>query len=339
MSAPFSEVAARLRSGKPAVVAYSIGGNSSSALEKRILPEGDPLTRETLRVGPAIAGEGERAVYLEPVVPRERLIVFGAGHIAVPLADIARKIDFAVVVVDDRPSFANAARFGDSATVMCEYFPSSIPRLRIAESDYVVIVTRGHRHDLECLRAVLSGTEPRYVGMIGSRRRVALAREKLLSDGVDPARLSRVCSPIGLSIGAVSPSEIAVSIVAEIIARKRIGPDGVSRPFSTDLDATAVEELARDDAGPRASVTIVSADGSVPRGVGAKMVVYPGGRVVGSIGGGCAESDAIKLSLDIIGTGRWFLREIDLSGATAEDDGMVCGGSMRVLIEDVGDAS
>ncbi len=352
MSAPWNEVVARLRAGKPSVVAYTLGaganarigrlaaagpapGGNCADLDRRLLADGEPLALGALAQGPEIVGAGDGAVYAEPCVPRDRLVIFGAGHISLPLARFAHEVEFDVVVVDDRPSFANPGRFGDSASVMCEYFAASFPRLGIRESDYVVIVTRGHRHDLDCLRSVLSGPEPRYVGMIGSRSRVTLARERLAGEGISPERLARVSAPVGLAIGAVSPAEIAVSIAAELVSRRRLGPDGERLKFSTGLDAAVVEDLARPDAGPRAAVTVLAAEGSVPRGAGSKLVAYPGGRVVGSVGGGCAESDAVKLALDVIGSGRWLLRDIDLSGSVAEGEGMVCGGALRVLIEDI----
>jgi len=369
VSAPYDAVYERLREGKPSVVAYDLiptkfGAASGTAigavnavadapvgrlasaargspegtcasLNRRVLDFDDPLSIAALSQGPRILRDGETTVFAEPCAPRDRLIIFGAGHIAVPLAAIARSTEFDAVVVDDRPSFANPARFGETASVMCEYFAASFARLKVRESDYAVVVTRGHRHDLDCLRALLSGPEPRYVGMIGSRSRVALARERLIGEGIPADRIGRVHAPIGLPIGAVSPAEIAVSIAAELIAARRLGPGGERLAFSAGLDAAVIEDLARPDAGPRAAVTVVAAEGSVPRGAGSKLVAYPGGRIVGSVGGGCAESDAIKLALDAIGTGRWLLRDIDLSGPVAEGEGMVCGGALRVLIEDI----
>lgn len=338
MSVPYDRVFARLGEGRPSVVAFTLGNKKSGTvkdLNRRILDETASATAAALERGPALTGEGENRIFAEPVMPKDRLIIFGAGHIAVPLAAFARAVEFDIVVVDDRPSFADPPRFGNNAAVMCEYFSESFSRLALRETDYAVIITRGHRHDLECLRSVLSELELRYVGMIGSKSRVALAREKLLEEGIPKERLDRVCSPIGLSIGAVSPAEIAVSITAELIAYRRLKSDGTKKTFSTGLDAEAIEELARSDAGPRAAVTVMAAEGSVPRGAGSKLIVYPGGRLVGSIGGGCSESDAIKLALDIIGSGTWLLRDIDLSGSAAESEGMVCGGALRILVEDM----
>ena len=110
--------------------------------------------------------------YCRKFVPRERLIVLGGGHISQPVCRIASMLDFAVTVVDDRPMFANYERFPDAENVICETFRKAIQELHIRENDYVCVITRGHQWDGECLREILSGQMPSYLGMIGSRRRV-----------------------------------------------------------------------------------------------------------------------------------------------------------------------
>lgn len=151
-------------------------------------------------------------------------VIFGGGHISVALADILSLVGFDVAVADDRPEFANTSRFPKAKKVICKDFTAAI-----ADGDVVidnqtaaVIVTRGHRYDLDCLRGTIT-SPAKYLGMIGSRRRVAGILDILADEGVDPAALARLHAPIGLDIGAATPAEIAVSIVAEIIAVFRGG--------------------------------------------------------------------------------------------------------------------
>lgn len=282
-----------------------------------------------------LASVGERFVLREPVLPRERLIILGGGHIALSLGEFASKCGFSVFVADDRPDFANTARFPWASGVICDSFENSIKRLAVTAYDYVVLVTRGHSHDADCLRAILPGTEPAYLGMIGSRRRVAGLLKMLEDEGYSKDRLSRICTPIGLKIGSVTPEEISISILAEVIAYKRLPANNHNARYgnASDLEHEIIEYLAENHA-PKAIVTVIKTVGSTPRGTGAKMAVSPVGAITGTIGGGCAESDIIRDAIDIIGTGRYKTVTIDMSGDVAENDGMVCGGTMQVLIED-----
>lgn len=280
-------------------------------------------------------GEDGSVTIREPVLPQERLIVLGGGHIALPVCEFAAKCGFNVCVVDDRPSFANTARFPLAQQVLCESFETAIEKLEVTAFDYVVVITRGHKHDADCLRALLPGQAPAYLGMIGSRRRVKGLLEMLKEEGFDEARLAGICTPIGLNIGAVTPGEIAISIMAEVIAHKRLPEYGDASRFciDSDLELSTLEYLAANRE-PKAVVTVIETKGSTPRGTGAKMAVSPIGQVTGSIGGGCSEAAVIRDAIAIIGTGHYKLMDIDLTGEVAESDGMVCGGTMKVLIED-----
>lgn len=153
--------------------------------------------------------------------PRQAIIA-GGGHISLPLVEMLSLADFDVTVIDDRPEFANKARFPRAQKVVCEHFVQVLNRTEITEDTAVVIVTRGHRHDMDCLRVVL-GSKARYIGMIGSRRRIKAIVDQFLEEGYDAAALQRLWAPIGLDIGAQSPGEIAVSIAAEILAVFRKG--------------------------------------------------------------------------------------------------------------------
>ena len=271
----------------------------------------------------------------EPVLPQERLIVLGAGHIALPVCSFGAACGFTVCVVDDRPDFANRSRFPDAAEVICDSFENGIMKLAVTPFDYVVVITRGHRHDADCLRVLLPGTMPAYLGMIGSRRRTTGLLQMLRDEGFDPDRISKICTPIGLNIGAVTPGEIAISILSEVISYRRLPEHGDPDRYCNDSDVelSTLQYLAENH-DPKAIVTVIETKGSTPRGTGAKMAVSPLGKVTGSIGGGCSEAAVIQDAVRIIGTGRYKTVDIDLTGEVAESDGMVCGGTMKVLVED-----
>jgi xanthine dehydrogenase accessory factor len=162
---------------------------------------------------------GQMDVYIEPIEPSPELYVVGAGHVGFHLARLASDVGFRVHVIDDREKFANAERFPTAVEVVAEDIPAWIARTAIPAHAYVVIVTRGHTNDLEALRA-LAPRDLRYLGLIGSRAKVARIYDALVADAMPPDTLNRVHAPIGLDIGAVTPQEIAVSILAELIAVK-----------------------------------------------------------------------------------------------------------------------
>jgi xanthine dehydrogenase accessory factor len=162
---------------------------------------------------------GQMDVYIEPIEPSPELYVVGAGHVGFHLARLAHDVGFRVHVIDDREKFANAERFPNAVEIVVDDIPSWIARATIPAHAYAVIVTRGHTNDLEALRA-LAPRELRYLGLIGSRAKVARIYDALVADQTPANLLTRVHAPIGLDIGAVTPQEIAVSILAELIAVK-----------------------------------------------------------------------------------------------------------------------
>src|SRR6266581_4560790 len=162
---------------------------------------------------------GQMDVYIEPIEPSPELYVVGAGHVGFHLARLAHDVGFRVHVVDDREKFANRERFPNAVEIVVDDIPSWIARATIPAHAYAVIVTRGHTNDLEALRA-LAPRELRYLGLIGSRAKVARIYDALTAEDMPADRLKRVHAPIGLDIGAVTPQEIAVSILAELIAVK-----------------------------------------------------------------------------------------------------------------------
>jgi len=161
--------------------------------------------------------EGNRLnIFVEPVISDPVLYVFGGGHISSQIVPLAHRVGFKLVVIDDRPEFSNPQRFPEADDVYNYPFDGVIDRLHVNESSYLVIVTRGHSHDKTVLAQSLRTTAG-YIGMIGSRRKNAIIYEKLFEDGFSQKDIDRVHAPIGLEIGAETPEEIAVSIVAELI--------------------------------------------------------------------------------------------------------------------------
>ena len=164
---------------------------------------------------------GQMEVFIEPIEAAPAVYIFGAGHVGYYLAKIAHEAGFGVHVIDDRAAFANTERFPFAASVVVDDIPAWLAQAQIPPTAYAVIVTRGHRNDLDALRA-LAPRDLRYIGLIGSRAKVARLYDQLLAESnVDPALLERIHAPIGLDLGAVTPQEIAVSITAELIAVRR----------------------------------------------------------------------------------------------------------------------
>jgi xanthine dehydrogenase accessory factor len=160
---------------------------------------------------------GQMEVYIDPIAPAPALYIIGAGHVGWHLARIAADAGFRIHVVDDREKFANAERFPAAETIEVDDIGGWLHRADLAASAFAVVVTRGHTHDFEAVRA-LAARDLRYVGLIGSRAKVARIFEALEVEGMPAECLSRIHAPIGLDIGAITPAEIAISILAELIA-------------------------------------------------------------------------------------------------------------------------
>lgn len=274
------------------------------------------------------------AVYTRVFLPPQRLILLGGGHVSQPLSRYAADLEFDVVVVDDRPGFANAVRFPEAKKVICDAFEHAIAELKITPYDFICVITRGHRHDAACLRVLLAGEQPRYLGLIGSRRRTIELFKMLEEEGFDRAKIERIHTPIGIAIGAETPKEIAISILAELIQHRS------SRSAERDATRLALAShepellaylLSKKE--PCALAVVVEKSGSTPVPTGAVMAVNALGGIVGTVGGGCGEHEIVKHALDVLRTGKARLIHLDMSNDVAEEEGMVCGGRMKVWIE------
>ena len=230
-SAPYRAAVNALEAGRRAVLVKKLEGmeGRSGTVSMAVLeesgapPSGIPLDRQAaascMATGKPLYVEQDGMFY-DPVLPREKLLILGGGHVGQALASMAAGLDFEVTVVDDRKDFAAPGRFPASVKTVCAGYTDAIRSFPFDSATYAVILTRGHLFDLECIRGVLGKTY-RYAGFIGSARKTKLLRAQAAGDGFDKARVDALHAPIGLEIAAETPAEIAVSILGEIVAVRR----------------------------------------------------------------------------------------------------------------------
>lgn len=184
---------------------------------------------------------GQLSVFVEPVIPQPRAIIFGAGHISKSLCHLAAMAGFHTTIVDNRDAYANAARFPEANEIVAAEYEDAFPNLSINHTSYIVIVTRGHRDDMRVLRwAAEQAKEARYIAMVGSRRKVIGVVKEFEKEGVPRDAFEKIYAPMGLEIGAITPEEIAVSVVAEMIAVRRM-PEGEWRKAAKTIFIEAQE--------------------------------------------------------------------------------------------------
>ncbi|MCD8300481.1 MAG: XdhC family protein [Clostridiales bacterium] len=279
--------------------------------------------------------------YIRVFKPKERLIICGGGNVGQEIGRYAAELGFYVVAVDDRPEFASSTVFPGAKEIYCDHFVHALKRLSVGASDYVTVVTRGHQFDLECLRYFLQGHVPGYLGMMASRKRAAGVREMLSQEGFREEDIARIHMPIGISIGALTPREIGLSIAAELIACRRKHPSGMTHTddravklVCEDTDEKLMDFLERDQ-NDKALLVVCEASGSTPAKPGAMMAVNRGFQTAGTIGGGCAEGIALREAFKLIGTGETKMISLDMNNDVAAEAGMACGGRMKVWIADI----
>lgn len=303
---------------------------------------GDLAGRKSLYCGSGMpdAQTSER-IYRERIGRSPKMVICGAGHVSVPVIQMGKMLGFTVTVVEDRPKFAENARRAGADIVICEPFESGLKKIHGDSDTWFVIVTRGHRYDMNCLRTIL-GKQYAYVGMMGSRRRVAIVKEQLESSGISREVLDQVHTPIGLKIGAETPAEIAVAVMAEIIQEKNMVRDDKGQYsakkrtgiYSSELLSAIYKE---DDVREKVLATIISRKGSAPRSVGTRMLIFEDGSTVDTIGGGCIESEIIQKARLMMHKekGGFELCHVDMTASVAEEEGMVCGGIVEVMLEKI----
>lgn len=163
---------------------------------------------------------GQLEVFVEAVVPQPKAFIFGGGHISRSLAQVASLAGFATAVIDNREAFANRERFPEADEVYAGEYEEVYPQLNVNSTSYLIIVTRGHRDDMRVLRWAIT-TDARYIAMVGSKRKVYAILKEFEKEGIARESLERIYSPMGLEIGAITPEEIAISVLAEMIAVRR----------------------------------------------------------------------------------------------------------------------
>jgi len=224
------EVGAKMLVNKDGLIAGTIGGGITEARvieeTKQALKEGKGrfltyhLTKEQAALDEGAICGGEMKIFIDILQPKEEVLIFGAGHIAVCVSKLAKMVGFRAVIIDDRKEFANQDRFPEADKIIIESIDKALQHIKITPSTYIIIVTRGHLQDQEVLASVIKSNAA-YLGMIGSRKKNATVFQQLTKKGISQEELNKVHAPIGIDINAQTPEEIAVSIMAEIIQIRR----------------------------------------------------------------------------------------------------------------------
>ena len=314
--------------------------------EKMIVSAGEPVWMSdesgffSLHASEAVPAEdgtlteiaGER-VFAELLGNEKKIVICGAGHVSMPVIEIAKMMGFHVTAIDDRPQFVQNAMDHGADEGICSGFEEALAKIPGDPDTFFIIVTRGHMSDSECLLSTVNKPHA-YIGMIGSRRKVGLVKQMLADNGIPHDVIESVHTPIGLDIGAETPEEIAVAILAEIIEVKN------KTRKSTGIPADIMKTLMSDERGPAVLATIISKKGSSPRAAGTRMLVEEGGSITGTIGGGCAEATVIIYASEVLRSlkekheaVRPVIMNVDMTGRDVAESGMICGGAIEVLLE------
>ena len=242
---------------------------------------------------------------------------------------IAKLLGYEVVVLDDRPAFTENAGQAGADEVICNSFDEGLAAVSGGPNVWFVIVTRGHEYDEVCLKAI-SGKKAAYVGVMGSRERIALLKKTLKEDALAEDFLESIHAPIGLAIGAETPEEIAVSILAQMTEIKN--QNKREEAFSPELLA-ALEEADK----AQVMAVIVERKGPAPREAGTRMLIRSDGTCVGTIGGGCVEAETVKNAREMLASDGERFRLIRESLLPSEEkaENMACGGKVRIFLEKI----
>lgn len=266
---------------------------------------------------PCVITDRGKKMFLDKYQPAAEIVILGGGHIGLALSKLSKITGFYITVIDDRNEFANKQRFPEADRVLNMPF-SEIHNIEFSDNSYFVIVTNGHLNDDVCLRQVIEMNYS-YIGMIGSRKKVDISFKALEKDGVPKSVISQIHAPIGLAIGAKTPAEIAVSILAEIISLKKRG-----------YDCFEVEKEIFENKSSGVLMSVIEKSGSVPCPVGAKAFLRDDNQIFGTIGGGKIEYLAIEKAKNVENK---EIVKYNLDNSEAEAVGMVCGGKATVLFE------
>lgn len=271
---------------------------------------------------------GQR-IFVERFGAAPQLVVCGGGHVGASVVRLAKLLGLPVTALEDRPEFAEELRQAGADAVLCLPFAEGLAQISGGQETYFVVVTRAHSCDIACLRSILQKPAA-YVGMMGSRKRAALVHTQLAELGLPQERIDALHAPIGLSIGAKTAQEIALSILAEIVSVKNSRQQ--TEGFSPALLAALEQQTT-----PAVLATIVGRHGSTPREEGSKMLVLPDGSAVGSVGGGIMEYRTQQLARELLEPGAAPCRLAAFTTEGASDAAAIaaCGGSMEVFLQRV----
>ena len=236
--------------------------------------------------------DGER-VFAELLGNEKKMVICGAGHVSMPVIRIAKMMGFRVAAIDDRMQFVQNALDHGADEGICSGFEEALADIPGDPDTFFIIVTRGHLSDSECLLSIVKKPYA-YIGMIGSRRKVGMVKQLLADNGVPQDVIDSVHTPIGLDIGAETPEEIAVAILAEIIEVKN------KTRKSTGITAEIMKALQSGKRGDAVLATIVSKKGSSPRAAGTRMLIAEDGSITETIGGGQAEARIIECAVEML---------------------------------------
>lgn len=261
--------------------------------------------------------------FVEQLPTNSRIIVCGAGTVGQEVIKLGKQLGYEVIVLEDRQEFADVAKKLGADEVICMDFADGFAELEQRDTDYYVVVTREHKYDRLCLMTILKRRNA-YIGMMASRNRATILKNDLKAEGFDAESVDKIHSPIGLSIKAETPAEIAVSIFAEIIQNKN------SIVVSEGYKSEMLEQILASSEGSVILATIVKRTGSAPRDVGTKMLIYENGSFVGSVGGGWIEANVLEKARDMFANGQKHnVYETDKNS----EDAILCGGYETIFLE------
>ena len=308
-----------LKTDGPLTAAWVIEGENAGA---RALRD----SRGTLfRDGHFPPEESGARVFTERIAKGRRLVLCGAGHVALCVIRQCTALGWQVTVIEDREEYARKAKEAGAQQVVCRDFGEALAEIPGDETTAFVVMTREHAHDVECLWKILPGTYA-YAGMMGSRSRAEQVRRQMLEEGFDARKVAALHMPIGLAIGSRTPEEIAVSVAAELISVMN------ARDPEEGFPPGMAEELAAAEARQDRSLVlamIVEKQGEAPRNPGTKMLVREDGSFLGTVGGGYAEAVILE-------TARRMLREgqetCGLMKVSMKKGNMYCGGEITVFL-------
>lgn len=268
----------------------------------------------------------DKTLIIEVLNPDSKAIVFGAGHVSLPVIRLLKEIEMDITVYDDREGFDAWAYEAGADRVVIGNYDELTKNLQSDENTYFFIITQGHSSDEVCLENIIEKPFA-YIGMIGSRHRVKHYHKRFLSKGFTEEQWQKIHTPIGIRIKAKTPFEIAISIIAEVIDIKN--SIVTEKGYISDI----VDIMKENPDGEYVMATVVERRGSAPRDLGAKMLVAPGDVFYGTVGGGKMERTVLNEAKEVMETGSPLFHYHDMTNVEAWETSSVCGGKMRVFIE------